>query len=295
MKSEAVALPAVRSRASDFVALTKPRLNLLVVATAAAGFYLGTSSDLDYIAFTNAVLGTALVAGGASALNQIAERRVDGLMRRTAGRPLPARRLQPGEAGTFALALSLMGLLLLGLGANLVAALVALATLVSYVGVYTPLKPRTSLATVVGAIPGAMPPMIGWAAATHVLSREAWILFAIVFLWQMPHFLAIAWLYREDYARAGFPMLPVIEPDGRSTARQATAYAAALLPISLAPTAVGLASSAYLVGALLLGLVFLALAVRFAIRRGRADARWLFLGSLLYLPLIWILMIAART
>ena len=294
MKSEAVAFPAIRSRAADFVALTKPRLNLLVIATAAAGYYLGTSSDLDYLRFTNTVLGTALVAGGASALNQVYERRSDALMHRTRQRPLPGGRLQPGEASWFALLLSTSGLLILALGANLLAAMVALTTLVTYVACYTPLKARTSLATVVGAIPGALPPMIGWAGATNVLSREAWILFAIVFLWQMPHFLAIAWLYREDYARAGFPMLPVVEPDGRSTARQVVAYAAALLPVSLAPTAVGLASASYFAGALALGAAFLVLAMRFSRSRGRGDARWLFLGSILYLPLIWILMIVTR-
>jgi protoheme IX farnesyltransferase len=294
MKSEAVALPAVRSRAADFVALTKPRLNLLVIATAAAGYYLGTSSDLDYLRFVNTVLGTALVAGGASALNQVYERRSDALMRRTQQRPLPAGRLQPTEASWFALLLSVSGLLILALGANLLAAMVALTTLVTYVACYTPLKARTSLATVVGAIPGALPPMIGWAGATNVLSREAWILFAIVFLWQMPHFLAIAWLYREDYARAGLPMLPVVEPDGRSTARQAVAYSAALLPVSLAPTVVGLASPFYFVGVLALGVAFLVLALRFSRSRGRDDARWLFLGSIVYLPLVWILMIVTR-
>jgi protoheme IX farnesyltransferase len=217
MKSEAVALPAVRSRAADFVALSKPRLNLLVVATTAAGYYLGTIGDLDAIRFTNTVIGTALVAGGASALNQVAERRTDALMRRTRTRPLPDGRLQSVEASLFALALAVAGLLVLALGANLLAAMVALTTLVTYVAVYTPLKPRTSLATVVGAVPGALPPMIGWAGATGELSREAWILFAIVFLWQMPHFLAIAWLYREDYARAGLKMLPVVDPDGERT------------------------------------------------------------------------------
>jgi protoheme IX farnesyltransferase len=294
MKSDAVALPAVRARAADFVALAKPRLNLLVVATTGAGYWLGSSGSLDYAGFASTVAGTALVAGGASALNQIAERRTDGLMRRTQRRPLPDGRLQPGEAGGFALFLSIAGLLWLALGANLLAAMVALATLVTYVAVYTPLKVRTSFATVVGAVPGALPPMIGWAAATGVLSREAWILFAIVFLWQMPHFLAIAWLYREDYARAGFPMLPVIEPDGRSTARQVVAYAAALLPVSLTPTALGLSSPTYLFGALALGLAFLGLAVRFAWERQVADARRLFVGSIVYLPLVWILMIAAR-
>jgi len=294
MKSDAAALPLVRSRAADFVALTKPRLNLLVVATSAAGYYLGTSGDLDYARFASTVLGTALVAGGASALNQVYERRPDALMRRTRLRPLPDGRLQPGEASWFALLLSVAGFLLLALGANLLAAMVALVTLVTYVACYTPLKLRTSLATVVGAVPGALPPMIGWAGAAEVLSREAWILFAIVFLWQMPHFLAIAWLYREDYARAGFPMLPVVEPDGRSTARQVVAYAAALLPVSLAPSALGLTSPTYFVGALALGAAFLALAIRFARSRGRGDARWLFVGSILYLPLVWILMIVTR-
>lgn len=294
MKTEVAALPAVRSRAADFVALSKPRLNLLVVATTAVGYYLGSAEGLDPVRFTNTVLGTALVAGGASALNQVAERRTDALMRRTRMRPLPGGRLQSGEASLFALVLATAGLLLLAFGANLLTAMVALTTLVTYVAVYTPLKLRTSLATVVGAVPGALPPMIGWAGATGALSREAWILFAIVFLWQMPHFLAIAWLYREDYARAGFPMLPVAEPDGHSTARQVVAYTAVLLPMSLAPAAVGLATSTYFAGALTLGLAFLALAVRFARRRDRGDARRLFFGSIIYLPLVWVLMIATR-
>jgi protoheme IX farnesyltransferase len=294
MKTEVAALPAVRSRAADFVALSKPRLNLLVVATTAAGYYLGSLAGLDAIRFTNTVLGTALVAGGASALNQVAERRTDALMRRTRTRPLPDGRLQPLEASLFALVLAVAGLLLLAVGVNLLAAMVAFTTLATYVAVYTPLKLRTSLATVVGAVPGALPPMIGWAGATGVLSREAWILFAIVFLWQMPHFLAIAWLYREDYARAGFPMLPVVEPDGHSTARQVVAYTAVLLPMSLAPSAVGLTTSTYFTGALALGLAFLALGVRFACHRGRTDARRLFFGSIVYLPLVWALMIATR-
>ena len=289
------AIPIERSRYADFVALTKPRLNLLVIATAAAGFYLGSRDGVDYPRFVNTVVGTALVAGGASALNQLFERRVDGLMRRTRTRPLPGGRVHPVEVGWFALLLSVAGLLLLGLGATWMAALVALVTLVTYVAAYTPLKLRTSFATVVGAIPGALPPMIGWAGATGGLSREAWVLFSIVFLWQMPHFLAIAWLFRDDYARAGFPMLPVVEPDGRSTARQVMAYTGALLPVSLTPTAIGLASELYFVGAFVLGLVFMWLALGFARRRTDRDARLLFIGSITYLPLIWILMIAART
>ena len=294
MKSESAALPVAHNRVADFVSLTKPRLNFLVVATSAAGYYLGSSSPLDTIGFFNTVAGTALVAGGSSVFNQIYERDVDALMTRTRLRPLPDGRVAPREAAVFGGLLSMAGLLLLALGSTLLAAGVALATLISYVAIYTPLKQRTSLATVVGAVPGALPPVIGWAGATGVVSREAWLLFAIVFLWQMPHFLAIAWMFREDYARAGFPMLPVIHPDGRSTTRQATAYAAALIPVSLMPTAIGMASWVYFAGALGLGLVFLGLAVRFARRLADSDARWLFFGSITYLPLVWILMIATR-
>ena len=294
MRSEAVAAPIAQSRVADFVQLTKPRLNVLVIVTAAAGFYLGSRGSPDYARFACTVAGTALVASGASALNQVYERRVDGLMRRTRLRPLPDGRLRPAAAGRFAALLAVGGLLLLALGATPAAAGVALVTLLTYVWAYTPLKLRTSLATVVGAVPGALPPMIGWAGATGGLAVDAWLLFAIVFLWQMPHFLAIAWLYRDDYAAAGFPMLPVIEPDGRSTARQATAYAGALLPVSLAPAATGLTTEIYLVGALVLGSLFLWLCLRFARRRTRDDARRLFVGSITYLPLLWILMIATR-
>jgi heme o synthase len=292
--TDALALPVSRSRASDYVALAKPRLNLLVVITTAVGFYLGTRNEIDLLMFFHTVVGTALVAGGSAAMNQIYERRVDALMNRTKHRPLPDGRLSVMEAGAFALVLSVVGLLQLAIGANFLAAMVALTTLVTYVAVYTPLKLKTSFATVVGAVPGALPPMIGWAAATGVLSREAWVLFAIVFLWQMPHFLAIAWLYRDEYARAGFPLLPVIEPDGRSTARQVTAYAAALLPVSLAPTALGLATDTFFIGALLLGAVFLGLAVAFAWQQTRDRARWLFLGSIIYLPLVWGLLVVTR-
>jgi len=292
--TDALALPVSRSRASDYVALAKPRLNLLVVITTAVGFYLGTRNEINLLMFFHTVVGTALVAGGSAAMNQIYERRVDALMNRTKRRPLPDGRLSVMEAGAFALVLSVVGLLQLAIGANFLAAMVALTTLVTYVAVYTPLKLKTSFATVVGAVPGALPPMIGWAAATGVLSREAWVLFAIVFLWQMPHFLAIAWLYRDEYARAGFPLLPVVEPDGRSTARQVTAYAAALLPVSLAPTALGLATDTFFIGALVLGSVFLGLAVAFARQQTRDRARWLFLGSIIYLPLVWGLLVVTR-
>jgi protoheme IX farnesyltransferase len=190
--------------------------------------------------------------------------------------------------------LTAAGLVILAAGANALSAVVAFATLASYAVVYTPLKKRTSFATVVGAVPGALPPVIGWAAAEGALSRGAWVLFGLVFLWQLPHFLAIAWMYREDYARAGFPMLPVIEPDGRSTARQAVVYAAALLPVSLAPTLIGMTGTLYFAGALILSLIFLGLALRFALSRSIGDARRLFFGSITYLPLVWMLMIADR-
>jgi protoheme IX farnesyltransferase len=241
------------------------------------------------------VIGTALVAGGASAVNQVYERRTDALMQRTRLRPMADGRLAPSEALRYAFVLCAAGLLMLALGANILSAAVAFATLVSYAAIYTPLKLRTSFATVIGAVPGALPAVIGWTAAANDLSLGAWILFAIVFLWQLPHFLAIAWMCRDDYARAGFPMLPVIEPDGRSTGRQSVVYAAALLPVSLAPSIAGMAGPAYFAGALVLTLGFLALTIRFARTRSNADARAVFFGSITYLPILWILMISART
>ncbi len=293
MRTAAAVVP-VRSRATDFVALTKPRLNLLVVASTAAGFSLGSGSQIDLGALFHVVGGTALVAGGSAAFNQLMERRADALMERTRHRPVAGGRLLPRETLVFAFVLSALGLTWLALGANVLSAAVAAVTLVTYVLLYTPLKPKTSFATVVGAVPGALPPMIGWAAATGTLSREAWILFAIVFCWQMPHFLAIAWLFRDDYGRAGFPMLPVVEPDGRSTAYQVAVYASALVPVSLAPSLIGLAGPTYFLVALLLGLGFLFFSLRFAARRTRRDARRLFFASIIYLPLVWIAMIADR-
>jgi heme o synthase len=294
MKSDALALTAARSRTSDFVALAKPRLNLLVVASALAGYVMAGGDLSNAVAVVCTVIGTALVAGGASAFNQVFERVPDKLMRRTRLRPVPDGRLQPFESLVFATALALAGLILLGTVVNVLSAEVALATLLTYALVYTPLKRRSSFATVVGAIPGALPPVIGWAAARGDLSRGAWVLFAIVFLWQLPHFLAIAWIYRDDYARAGFLMLPVIEPDGRSTARQAVFYCAALLPVSLAPTLLGMTNTIYFAAAFGLGLLFLGLTLKFARTRAVPDARRLFFGSIIYLPLLWILMIAGR-
>jgi heme o synthase len=293
-RSRAVALavpwPLASARAADFLELTKPRLNLLVVATTLAGYYLG-ADGFDPALLASTVVGTGLVAGGAAAFNEILERDTDALMRRTRTRPLPGGRMRVSTAVWFAFALSVGGLALLAAGANGLAAGVAAVTVVSYALIYTPLKAKTSLSTLVGGVPGALPPMIGWAAATHTLSIQAWVLFAIVFLWQMPHFLAIAWLCREDYARAGLPMLPVVEPDGRSTAQQVVLYASVLVPVSLAATLVGLAGRAYFGGALVLGLGFLVFAVRFARERTNGNARRLFLASISYLPLLWGLML----
>jgi len=285
----------VRARASDYVALAKPRLNLLVVASTVAGYAMAHGDASNVGALLSTIIGTALVAGGASAFNQVIERDSDGLMRRTRLRPLPDGRLAAGEALTFAAIFSAAGLVILAAGVNVLAAIVALATLGSYAAVYTPLKRRTSFATVIGAIPGALPPVIGWAAAANVLTQGAWVLFGILFLWQLPHFLAIAWMYRDDYARAGLPMLPVIEPDGRSTGRQAVLYTAALLPVALAPSLVGMSGAVYFAGALILTLIFLGFSLRFATTRAVRDARRLFFASITYLPLLWGLMIFDRT
>jgi protoheme IX farnesyltransferase len=294
VRSDAAALPALSSRSRDFVALAKPRLNMLVVASTLAGYAMGEGESLGLIRICGVLLGTGLVAGGASSFNQVMERDLDALMRRTRTRPLPAQRLQPLEGILFGSAITLAGVLLIVASSNLLAGAVALATLVTYVAIYTPLKKRSSLGTVIGAIPGALPPIIGWAAVANELPLKAWTLFGIMFLWQLPHFLAIAWMYRDDYARAGFPMLPVIEPDGRSTGRQAVVYAAALVPLSLAPTLLHMAGDVYFAGALVLGLAFLWLTFRFARSRDVKDARKVFFGSILYLPVLWILMITDR-
>jgi protoheme IX farnesyltransferase len=238
-----------------------------------------------------AAVGTALVAGGAAVLNQVYERDADALMQRTRLRPLPSRRVTPEEARTFGTLLAAGGIVLLGASANALAALLALATLVVYLTIYTPMKRRSPLATLIGAVPGALPPLIGWAAASGTASLGGWSLFAIVFLWQIPHFMAIAWLYRDDYARAGFPMLPVVEPDGRRTGRQAVIYAAALVPVSVVPSVVGLAGDAYFWTALVLGVGLLWIAARFAVSRTDATARVLFYSSITYLPLIWTAML----
>ncbi len=294
MKTEAVALPIVRWRVFDFLALAKPRLNGLVVATTCVGFYLGTGAVLDLVALVSTVVGTGLVAAGSAALNQVAERDIDALMTRTRKRPLPDGRLQPVEARWFGAICAAGGLACLTVGSNLTAGAVALATLVTYLVVYTPLKRRSPMSTLVGAVPGALPPLIGWAAARGELGAPAWTLFAIVFVWQIPHFFAIAWIYRDDYARASLPMLPVVEPDGRLTGVFAALFAVILLPVSMLPVLVGIAGTIYMGGALVFGVAFAALAFRFATQRTQGHARWLFVGSLIYLPALWVLMIVNR-
>jgi protoheme IX farnesyltransferase len=294
---EAMAAPAwgvPAARAADYLLLTKPRLNLLVLVTTLAGLYLASPSGVGLTLLLHTLVGTALVAGGSAALNQVWERRTDGLMRRTRLRPLPAGRLRATESAWFGVLLSAAGLAQLAFGVNALAAAVAAATLISYVLVYTPLKTRTSLATLVGAVPGALPPVIGWAAATNDISLASLVLFGIVFLWQMPHFLAIAWLHRDDYARAGFPLLPVLEPDGRRTGHQALIYAAALWPVSLLPAAAGLGGVLYMAVATSLGLLYIALTVQFARRRTMEHARMLFLYSITYLPLLLGALVADR-
>jgi protoheme IX farnesyltransferase len=287
--SERAATP---SRGADFLSLTKPRLNSLVLVTTAAAYYLGGGDRLPWWHLANTIAGTALVAGGASALNQYLERATDRLMRRTEMRPLPDARLHPQDALWFGVLLTAVGIAQLSLFVNQLTAFVALLTMVSYVLVYTPLKTRTSLSTIVGAVPGALPAVIGWTAATNTVSIEGWVLFAIVFMWQMPHFLAIAWMCRDDYARAGMPLLPVIQPDGRTTGYQSVLYTAGLIPVSLLPTAVGLSSAYYALGAITLAAVLMVLSLEFANTRSLPAARRLFFGTILYLPLLWILLLA---
>jgi protoheme IX farnesyltransferase len=284
------AAPRSSAAIADYVELAKPRLNLLVVVTSAGGFYLGAGGIPSLFPLVAASVGTALVAGGASALNQVYERDTDALMDRTRSRPLPAGRVAPEDARTFGVSLSVIGLGILGSATNVLAALLALATLIVYLAVYTPLKRRSPMATLVGAVPGALPPLIGWTAGRGAPTLEGWVLFAIVFLWQIPHFMAIAWIYRDDYRKARFPTLSVLEPAGHRAGLHAVLYAAALLPVSLAPTAVGLAGWTYFWIALVLGAALVWVAARFASTRSDASARLLFFGSITYLPLVWAAM-----
>ena len=291
MKSGAAAIPSSKSRAADFLALTKPRLNTLVVVTAGVGYGLGFSGRFDVVTLLHTVLGSFLVAGGAATLNQVAERDIDEAMQRTRTRPIPSGRVQPWEARVFAALITGLGLTELAVGTNILAAGVALATLVSYVAVYTPLKRLSPLSTLVGAIPGALPPVIGWAAARGTLGVEAWVLFGIVFFWQLPHFHALSWMHRDDFRRANLPIMAVIDESGRRNAKQALAFTVALLPVSLAPSIVGLTERFYAGAAFGFGSAFVILAWRFAEQPSTVRARSLFIGSLVYLPLLWGLLV----
>jgi protoheme IX farnesyltransferase len=292
MGSPAVA--TTRSTLYDYLELTKPRITLMVMLTALVGFVMASPRDVDGAALAAALLGTGLVAAGASCLNMLIERDIDARMLRTSQRPLPAGRLRPAEALAFGLGITAAGLVQLGWMSGGLAAAVAAVTWASYLFLYTPLKPRTSLSTVVGAFPGALPPVIGWVAARGTLDGGAFVLFAILFLWQIPHFLAIAWIYREDYARGGLPMLPVLDPEGRMTGRQAVANTIALALISLTPAVAGMTGRVYLVGAASLGLGFTALAVHAAVARTTTAARRLFLASLVYLTGLCTLLLVDR-
>ncbi|HYK83005.1 MAG TPA: heme o synthase [Gemmatimonadales bacterium] len=271
--------------------MTKPRITQLVLLTAAAGFYVGAPAGVDVVRLLHTLLGVALVAAGTNAFNQWRERDVDARMRRTQGRPLPSGRVSPRAAARFAALISVAGLLYLALTVNRLTAGLAAVTLASYVLLYTPLKRKTTLNTLIGAVPGALPIVGGWTAAGGALGPAVAALFAILFLWQLPHFLALAWIYREDYRRGGLAMLSVVDPEGRQTARMALLYALALVPVSLLPTLFGVTGAGYFYGALALGLTYAAVAG--ALGRAVTTARaWrVFLVSIVYLPALLTLMV----
>jgi len=278
--------PGWRARVTALIELTKPRITMLVVLTSAAGFYAGAVGRVDGAVLAWTLLGTALVAGGTSALNQVLERDVDGRMVRTRRRPLPEGRLKMGTSAAFSVALAVAGVALLALEVNrLTAGLAALSLLVYDFG-YTPLKRVHPASTLVGAVPGALPILGGWTAARGELGAGAWVLFGVLFLWQLPHFLSLAWIYREDYGRADLKMLTVVDPSGRRARQQSVLYALALLPVSLLPVALGMSGGMYFAGAALLGSGYVASACRFAVRTDLRAAKTLFRTSILYLPLL---------
>jgi protoheme IX farnesyltransferase len=281
-----------------YIELTKPRITWLILMSTGVGYYFGIKhpwgGPADWALLLHTMIGTGLIASGTAALNQWYERGADSLMRRTASRPLPMGRMHPREALWFGIALAVAGFVELAWGVNLLSALLGAFTMGAYLFLYTPLKQRSHLSTVVGALPGALPPLMGYAASFGSLNTEAFTLFLILFVWQFPHFLAIAWMYREDYARAGIRMLPVVEPDGSSTARQIVLYASTLIPISLLPVLFRMSGKIYLAGALALGVWFLYTGIRVAFERTNARARSVLLASVIYLPLIYGLMILDR-
>ncbi|MDQ3281943.1 MAG: heme o synthase [Acidobacteriota bacterium] len=282
--------PRAASLTRDYLELSKSRIVLMVLITTAAGF-LFASEHVDPLLMLHALAGTALVAAGTNALNQYVEREHDAKMQRTRTRPLPAGRISPRAALVFSSGIAILGTLYLGVAVNWLTAALGAFTLTSYIFVYTPLKRVSTICTLIGAIPGAVPPLMGWTAATNHLALGGWIAFGILFLWQLPHFMAISWLYREDYARGGFAMLAVRDENGASVARQAIFYTLALLPISLAPTIFGLTGIVYFIGALLSGIALLASTIRFSFDRNTRNARSVFMISNLYLLTVMLLLV----
>lgn len=278
----------------EYIALTKPRITWLILMSTGIGYFFGTEGSWDWLTLVHTILGTGLIASGTAALNQWMERRADAHMHRTRNRPLVTGTIPPAGAFWFAVALSVAGYAQLALGANWLAANLGFATLASYLFLYTPLKRKTWWATTIGAFPGAMPPLIGFAASHGELNAQAWALYAILFLWQFPHFYSIAWMYREDYARAGMQMLPVIDPEGARTARHILVTSALLLPISLLPSFLSMTGMAYLAGATILGLMYAWTGLRVARERSTVRARKVLLASVAYLPLLYLLMIVDR-
>jgi heme o synthase len=286
-----IAAEAKLSTYSDYMELTKPRITMLVLVTTLVGFYLGSSGPFEFLLLFHTLLGTTLVASGASTLNMVLEFDADSRMKRTERRPIPSGRLSPLQSLSFGAVVSISGILYLLVFVNPLTSLLAAVTEGLYLFAYTPLKRITSLCTIVGAVPGAIPPMMGWTAVQNNLNFPAWWLFAILFLWQLPHFLAIGWLYREDYARGGFPMLPVLDPQGVRTSWQIILETIALIVVSLVPVFFGFLGKGYFWGALVLGLVFLAMGIRLGITKSSLSARHLLLTSVLYLPLLLALMV----
>lgn len=283
-----------KTKTSDFIKLTKPKLTSLVLFTAFVGFCAGAQGPMKLMVLLHTLIGTALISGGASAFNMYTEQQTDALMNRTALRPLAAGRIQSGQALIFAFLISIGGLVYLYIFVNHLTSLLSAIIFAGYLFLYTPLKTRTWLCTLVGAVPGALPVVMGWTAATGSLSSNAWVLFAIVFFWQIPHFYAIGWMYRDEYARAGFPVLSVIDKSGKRTGRQAVAFIAALIFLSLLPYPAGLASPAYPVGAVVFGSIFLGFGIHFARLRDRQSARRLFIVSALYLPALLVLFVFGK-
>ncbi|MBK7935372.1 MAG: heme o synthase [Pyrinomonadaceae bacterium] len=294
VKIEDVREFSVRDKLSAYVELTKPRIAFLLVLTSAAGFYLATKGSFDTVLFINAMIGITLLAFGVATLNQWVERDIDPLMERTEKRPLPSKRVSPNEALFFGIVQCAVAEAYLLFLVNGLTAVLGLVVIVGYVLVYTPLKTRTSASTAIGAIPGALPPLMGWTAAANEITVAAWALFAMQFLWQFPHFFAIAWMYREQYKNAGILMLPVVEPTGTLTFRQIVLFTIMLVPVSIAPFIFGISGIFFLVGAILLGLWFLYAGVRSALDRSNERARKLLLVSVIYLPLLFILMVANK-